>query len=118
MGLAVGIVVKNAAKDRITKALVPDGKTATKLLQQNPLLGVAFYDEDGKRYILPAYFSAFANGLRSNIFFSNIVNNIGTLYAESGDYKQARECFQEAIEFTPSGIRYDDPHIGLRSLDE
>jgi len=118
MRLAVGIVVKNAAKDGITEAMVPDGETATKLLQENPLLGVAFYDEGNKRYILPAYFSAFANALKSSIFFANIVNNLGTLYAEQGDYKQARECFQEAIEFTPAGVRYDDPHIALRSLDK
>ena len=117
MRLAVGIVVKNAAKDGITKAMVPDGETATRLLQKNPLLGVAFYDEDGKRYILPAYFSAFANALKSNIFFANTVNNLGTWYAEQGDYKQARECYLESIQFTPVGVRYDDPQIALRSLD-
>ncbi|MEK7078305.1 MAG: tetratricopeptide repeat protein [Patescibacteria group bacterium] len=117
MRLAVGIVVKNSAKDGITKVLVPDGETATKLLQQNPLVGVAFYDEDGKRYILPVYFSAFSNALKFDIFFSNIVNNIGTLYTESSDYKRASECYQEAIEFTPPGVKYDDPHIGLKSLN-
>jgi len=118
MRLAVGIVVKNAAKDGITEAMVPDGETATKLLQENPLLGIAFYDEGNKRYILPSYFSAFANALKSSIFFANIVNNLGTLYAEQGDYKQAQECFQEAIEFTPAGVRYDDPHIALRGFDK
>ena len=117
MRLAVGIVVKNAAKDGMKKALVPDGETATKLLQQNPIFGAPFYDDkDGKRYILPAYFSAFSHALKSDKFFASIVNNIGSLYAEQGDYKQARECFQEAIEFTPPGVRYDDPHIALESL--
>lgn len=118
MRLAVGIVVKNAAKDGMKKALVPDGETVTKLLQQNPIFRTPFYDDkEGKRYILPAYFSAFSRALKSDIFFASIVNNIGSLYAEQGDYKQARECFQEAIEFTPPGIRYDDPHIALESLE-
>lgn len=118
MRLAVGIVVKNAAKDGMKKALVPDGETATKLLQQNPIFGAPFFDDKGgKRYILPAYFSAFSHTLKSDIFFANIVNNIGSLYAEQGDYKQARESFQEAIEFTPPGVRYDDPRIALESLE-
>lgn len=118
MRLAVGIVVKNAAKDGMKKALVPDGETAAKLLQQNPIFGVPFYDDkEGKRYILPAYFSAFSRALQSEIFFATIINNIGIIYAEQGDYKQARECFQESIEFTPPSVRYDNPHIGLEGLE-
>src|SRR3989344_7329893 len=116
MRLAFQIAVKNAAKDGIETAMIPDGKTAKKILEQNPLMGFAIYDKDGARYLLPAYFASFSNALRSNILYSNIVNNIGTLFAETGEIEEAKKCFLEAIDFIPSGVKFDNPHIGLDNL--
>src|SRR3989338_5321581 len=59
MRLAFQIAVKNAAKDGIESVMIPRGKTAVELLEQNPYMGVAMYDKDGSRYLLPAYSSAF-----------------------------------------------------------
>lgn len=116
MRLAFGIAVKNAAKDGIKTAMIPTGDTAKKILEENPYMGVAIYDKDGKRYLLPAFFAAFSNALRSDILYANIVNNIGTLFAERGETAEARKCFLEAINFTPQGVKFDNPHIGLENL--
>src|SRR3989344_2883199 len=72
--------------------------------------------KDGARYLLPAYFAAFSNALRSDILYSNIVNNIGTLFAETEETEEARKCFLEAIDFTPQGVRFDNPHTNLENL--
>mgnify|MGYP001563881173 FL=1 len=116
MRLAFGIAVKNTAKDGIKTARIPDGETAKKIIEQNPLMGFAMHDKDGVRYLLPAYFASFSNALRSSILYSNIVNNIGTLFAETGEVEEAKKCFLEAIDFTPDGVKFDNPHIGLENL--
>lgn len=115
--LAFQIAVKNTAKEGIKNILAPDGETAVKLLQQNSLVGIAMYDKDDSRYLLPAYFSAFFNTLKSDILYSNIVNNIGTLFAERGEIEEARKSYIESIEFIPQGVKYEDPFIGLMSLE-
>jgi len=116
MRLAFQIAVKNAAKDGIKTAMIPTGDTAKKILEENPYMGVSIYDKDGARYLLPAYFAAFSNALRSDILYSNIVNNIGTLFAETEETEEARKCFLEAIDFTPQGVRFDNPHTNLENL--
>jgi len=116
MRLAFQIAVKNAAKDGIKEARVPTGDTAKKLLESNPYMGMAIVDKEGVRYLLPAYFAAFSNALRSDILYANTVNNIGTLFAEDGEKEEAKKCFLEAIDFTPQGVKFDNPHIGLENL--
>lgn len=116
MRLAFQIAAKNAAKDGIESVMIPRGKTAVEFLEQNPHMGVAMYDKDGAKYLLPAYFAAFSNALRSDILYANIVNNIGTLFAETGETEEARKCFLEAIDFTPQGVKFDNPHINLENL--
>jgi len=116
MRLAFQIAVKNAAKDGIKTAMIPDGDTAKKIVEQNPFMGFAIYDKDDARYLLPAYFAAFSNALRLDILYSNIVNNIGTLFAETGEIEEAKKCFLEAINFIPPGVKFDNPYINLESL--
>jgi len=116
MRLALQIAVKNAAKDGIKTAMIPTGDTAKKILEENPYMGVSIYDKDGARYLLPAYFATFSNALGSDILYANIVNNIGTLFIETGEIEEARKCFLEAISFTPQGVKFDNPHINLENL--
>jgi len=116
MRLAIEIATKNAAKDGKKNVLFPTGETASKLLKENAFFGRALHDEDETRYILPSYFSAFSKALKADILYSRIINNIGTLFAEKGEISEARKCYLESIEFTPHGIKYDDPFIALESL--
>lgn len=116
MRLAIQIAIKNAARDGLKKVRIATGETASKFLKQNPLMGIAIHDEDDVRYLLPVYFGTFSNALKSDILYSNIVNNIGSLFAEKGEVKEARKCYMESIEFIPQGVKYNDPFIGLESL--
>jgi len=116
INLATQIVVKNSAKDELKEALFPTGETAIKLMQQNSLIGRPFYDEGDKRYVLPAYFSAFADGLKRNIWYSTILNNIGMLYADTAEVRKAGDVFMEAIEFLPQGSSYHAPILNFEEL--
>ena len=118
LDLAMQIAIKNSAKDGITKALLPTGETAVKLMQQNPLIGRPFYDEGETRYILPAYFNAFANGLKLNVWYSTITNNTAMLYADTAEIRKAGEVFMESIDFLPSGSTYNAPIINFKDLQE
>lgn len=118
MNLAMQIAVKNSAKDELKKALFPTGETATKLMQQNSLMGRPFYDEGNTRYVLPVYFSAFADGLKHNVWYSTILNNIAVLYADTAEIRKAGEVFMESINFLPLGSTYNAPIVNFRDLQE
>lgn len=118
MEVATQIAVKNSAKDRIKNARFPTGESAVKMSDENSFAGLAFYDENDTRYVLPAYFSSIYEALKSDLFYSIIVNNVGTAFAETGDKEQARKCYMESIEFIPQGVKYDDPFLGLREIEE
>ena len=75
-----------------------------------------FYDKGGIRYLFPAYYVAFCNELRVNIHYSNILNNIGVLFIETGEMEKARKIFREAANFIPQGVKFDNPHINLENL--
>ena len=116
--LAMQIAVKNSAKDGMTKALLPTGETAVKLMRQNPLIGRPFYDEGETRYILPTYFNAFANGLKRNVWYSTITNNVAMLYADTAEIRKAGEVFMESIDFLPTSNSYNAPIVNFRELQE
>jgi tetratricopeptide (TPR) repeat protein len=73
---------------------------------------------DGAKVLQVAneYFSEFRSHLRRNITYAILKNNMAQCLAAMGQVEQATSCFLEAIEFTPEGVDYDDPHIGLREL--
>ncbi len=74
--------------------------------------------EDGIRHTLPYVFVKTRELLRANILYAVFQNNIGVSMADLGAVSEARECYQEAIEFTPDGYAYPDPHENLRRLNE
>ncbi|MFA6076967.1 MAG: tetratricopeptide repeat protein [Candidatus Paceibacterota bacterium] len=115
--LATRIAHKNAIKDRVRALRFPTGETAQKIVQDNPMMGVALHDDqEMNRYILPAYFSSFYLVLKSNLHYSNIYNNIGVLFAETGKPEEAKKCYEESIRFIPKGIEYTNPFINLEEL--
>lgn len=117
--LATQIVIKNADNDGIKACRFPTGETAQKIVKESPVIGVAIYDDkDTNRYVLPAYFSSFYLALKSNIYYSNIVNNIGVLYSEIGDNREAKKCYEESIRFIPKGAEYRNPFINLEELEK
>ena len=119
MRLAVQIATKNAAKDGIQKIRIPSGNTANDMTESNPDMGYAFYDDkDSVRYLLPTYFISFNQALKSNVYYANIVNNIGVVFAEKGDHSEAAKCYRESIKFIPAGVDYPNPYVNLKASSE
>ena len=117
--MATIVAIKNATNDEVRACRFPTGETAQKIVQENPVIGVAIYDDkDSNRYILPAYFSSFYLALKSNIYYSNIYNNIGVLFSENDMTNEARKCFEESIRFIPKGVEYKNPFINLEELEK
>ncbi|HAT68561.1 MAG: hypothetical protein A2481_02460 [Candidatus Yonathbacteria bacterium RIFOXYC2_FULL_47_9] len=114
--LAMQIAIKNSAQEGFEKALFPTAETAVKLVQQNPLVGRVFYDEGKTRYLLPAYFNTFAEGLKSNVWYSTITNNIALLYADTAEIRKAGEVFMESIDFIPPDSTYNAPIVNFSDL--
>ena len=74
-------------------------------------------DEGDTRKIMPSLFTETEKYLRKYNMFCTILNNMGVIYAEAGDKESARRCFEDSIKFTPEGIDYPNPKIGLKELE-
>lgn len=76
------------------------------------------FEENGKqiRQILPAHFDKSKEYLKQDKVAAVISNNMGTVWAELGEFETAKKFFNQAIELTPDGMVYQDPHIALEEL--
>lgn len=66
--------------------------------------------------ILPSYFSEADKYLKQNDMACRVANNMAVIFAELGDYENARKMFEEAIRLTPDDMDYLDPKIGLENI--
>jgi tetratricopeptide (TPR) repeat protein len=73
--------------------------------------------EDGeKKTISKKYLEKFNEYLKKDKRASIISNNMGVLFALTGEKASARVFFEQAIDFTPEGEKYEDPYFGLEVL--
>lgn len=54
--------------------------------------------------------------LKGDNLACTILNDMGVIFAEVGDKQSARKYFEESIRYTPDGINYENPKIGLKEL--
>ncbi len=54
--------------------------------------------------------------LKSEVIYATLINNIGYCHLELNRFDEAKKCFQESIEFTPEGVNYMPPKLGLQNL--
>lgn len=75
--------------------------------------------QDGKieMQLKPLIWTRVHELLKLNPLYATFKNNMGVCFAEQGDIEQARACYLEAIEFTPDGVNYQAPRIGLEKID-
>lgn len=66
--------------------------------------------------ILPNFFDTFREQLRESRTYAILLNNFGGVLAALGRKDDARKCYLESIEFTPSGFDYPAPRHGLTQL--
>jgi tetratricopeptide (TPR) repeat protein len=77
------------------------------------------YENSGsERKISQKYLEKFRSYLRQDKRASVISNNMGVLFAQTGEKASAKTFFEQAIDLTPKGEKYDDPYIGLEILKE
>lgn len=69
------------------------------------------------RAITPKLFDETKKYLKRDKITCIVANNMGTIFAELGDFENAKKMFNDAIEFTPDDFDYKDPHIALSQLD-
>ncbi len=75
--------------------------------------------DDGKGVIImPKLFLEADNYLKRDSHYATVLNNMGVIYAEAGDKQSAINCFKESILYTPDGLSYPNPKIGLEELND
>ena len=74
-------------------------------------------DEGSTRKIMPKYFVEAEKYLKNDNVVCIILNNMGVIFAELGDKKNAKKYFEESIKLTPNKLNYQNPHVGLKSLE-
>jgi tetratricopeptide (TPR) repeat protein len=75
-------------------------------------------DEDSTRKILPENLKLIKEYFKQGEDVAKILNNMGAICAELGDYELAKQYFNDAIELIPEGSNYKDPYLGLETLSE
>ena len=75
-------------------------------------------DIDDLRKITPRLFEHSKTYLRQTIQTASILNSMGTLFRELGDYENAQERFQEALEYVPGNVVFDEPRTNLEEVQE
>lgn len=73
-------------------------------------------DEGKTRKIMPQFFNKADEYLKKDSLTCTILNNMGVIFAEVGDNKSAKKYFEESIKYTPYGIDYQNPKIGIKEL--
>ena len=92
-------------------------REASREAKRNGYVTLSETDEGKKVYTVEAGNIPFVkNYLKNDIRWATVMNNIGGVYLEMGDYDSAKDAFIESIEFTPEGMSYKSPHGGLDIL--
>jgi tetratricopeptide (TPR) repeat protein len=73
---------------------------------------------DGERTVtvLPYFFMKTREMLRADPVYAIFLNNVAICLEELGQISEAQGLYEDAIEFTPDGYSYPDPHRNLQRL--
>ena len=75
-----------------------------------------FKDVGKTREILPGCLKDSKEFLKRDDLACKVLNNMGTIFAESGDIDNAESMFKQSIDLTPDAMDYKDPIIGLQNI--
>ena len=117
-----GIWVKDAmhkallitVEEGLSNVLFPTGESALQQMKDGDT--TLWHDDDDTRQYYVNFLNAVAHHLKSDLSYASLMNNIGVIQAEAGDVKNAKESLEESIAFTPDGVTYNPPRLGLESL--
>jgi tetratricopeptide (TPR) repeat protein len=71
----------------------------------------------GSAMVSEVYLEKFNEYLKKDQVASIVSNNMGVIFAKIGNKESAKAFFEQAIDLTPKGVDYQDPHIGLQILE-
>ncbi len=95
-------------------ALVKDAEAYAKNLEE------VFCPENGgncDKKISAKYLAKFKEHLKKDKCACVVSNNMAVIFAQMGEMASAKIFFEQAIDLTPEGEKYDDPFIGLEVLN-
>jgi tetratricopeptide (TPR) repeat protein len=75
------------------------------------------FEDAEKKTVSKKYLEKFNEYLKKDKRACVISNNMGVLFARTGEKASAKIFFEQAIDLTPKGEKYDDPYIGLEVLN-
>lgn len=75
------------------------------------------FEDSEKKTVSKKYLEKFNEYLKKDKRACVISNNMGVLFAKTGEKASAKCFFEQAIDLTPGGEKYDDPYIGLEVLN-
>lgn len=73
-------------------------------------------DEDAMRAMTPLLLGYAKEYLVRDLTVATILNTMGVLFEELGEFDNAKQKFQESIDYTPVGMLYDEPAEHLDQL--
>ncbi|HEY0979942.1 MAG TPA: tetratricopeptide repeat protein [Candidatus Paceibacterota bacterium] len=73
-------------------------------------------DPDELRAMAPVLIEHSTVFLRQNLTAAMILNNMGLLFGELGQYDAAVQKFEEAVRLTPANTEFDDPSDNLQAV--
>ena len=74
------------------------------------------FDDNALREIAPLLMQSSKEYLMRDLTAAAILDAMGVLFGEMGDYDNAKQKFEEAIEFIPEGMTYDEPTQHLMDI--
>lgn len=74
-------------------------------------------DEAELRAIAPLLLSYSKEYLAQDLTAATILNAMGLLFAELGDYENAKQKFEESIDYIPANMDYADPVQNLEDIN-
>lgn len=74
-------------------------------------------DEGDAKKGMPLFFIKAEEYSKRDNRVCTILNNVGVIFTETGDKESAIKYFKESIKFTPDGLDYQNPKIGLKELE-
>lgn len=109
--LLLASAIKGLAINGEKSVLMPDSKTAKKILQDKELVHKTFGHKDSAIMLYPAYIAHFYRFLISNDIFARIIFNCGITRLKMKENEKAEKYFETSIEFTPKNSSFiDAPH--------
>lgn len=127
----IGIAKKMEIKEILDKAycLKNDGKNEDSLKMYSEAFDVLvaeaseyakglekMFEDAEKKIVSKKYLERFNKYLKKDKRACVISNNMGVLFAQTGEKASAKVFFEQAIDLTPEGEKYEDPYIGLEIL--